>query len=166
MSSCKLPAATESKSYAGCLCLGKTKTIGFSISFHKSHESVPSVGACHDVGRFNGLGLSIGKSRIHLSSADFPLFVNHEHASDFSRRLCAGIEAVGIVKSESGNTRGSITGAGQFDIGNVLFFQPSDELDGGVQFSGEASSRRDRSKGSSQRSSGEDGEELHCGKEK
>lgn len=116
------------------LCLGETEAIGFPVSFHESHKSIPCFWTGHDIGGFNGLWFSIGESSIDIGRWNFSLFINHEHSCNFTLTLCWGIKDIGVDKLKGGHTTTSIPSSRQFDIGNHLFIQATNKLNCCVKF--------------------------------
>ena len=145
----------------------ESESVGLTVTFHESHESVPLLGGVHDVYRLDGLWLSIGKSCVDLGGGDFTLVVDHEHSCDITLCRCAGIKNVWVVEVEGGNSAGTISGTCELDIRDALFVEATDELDSSVEFCRCASGGRDRGKSAREggscdkEGSGEHG--LHCG---
>merc|ERR1719491_1018964 len=54
----------------------KSKSIGFTVTFHESHKSVPLFRRCHHIRRFDGERLSIGKFGIHIVRGYFTVSSN------------------------------------------------------------------------------------------
>lgn len=124
----------------------ESESVGLTVTFHESHESVPLLGRIHDVYRLDRLRLSVGKSCVDLRGGDFALVVDHEHSCDIALCRCAGIKDIGIVEVEGGNSAGTILGTCELDHRDALFFESTDELDRSVEFCRGASGCRDRCK--------------------
>ena len=145
----------------------ESESVGLTVTFHESHESVPLLGRIHDVFRFDRLWFSIGETRVDIGGGNLTLVVDHEQSCDVALSRCAGIEDIGVVEVEGGNSAGTILGTCELDHRDALFFESTDELDRSVEFCRGASGGRDRGKSAreggsrDEEGSGEHG--LHCG---
>lgn len=80
------------------LCLAETQTVGFSISFHKAHKTVPFFWALHHVDRLDWLWLSIGKTVNSQGKMEWVLCVAIQEIS-FISKSCKTAQEIRLVQS-------------------------------------------------------------------
>ncbi len=110
----------------------ESESVGLTVAFHESHESIPLLGRVHDVYGLDGLWFSIGKSCVDLRGRDFTLVVDHEHSCDITLCRCAGVKNVRVVEVKGSDSAGTILSTCELDHGDDLFVEATDELDTSV----------------------------------
>ena len=145
------------------------EAVGLAVRLHESHEPIPLFGRRHNVRGFDRLRLSVRKFSVDIVSGDLALLVDHKHTRDLALGRRAGVKYVRVVEEKGGNSAGAVLGACELDVGDDLFFESADELDGSVKLrSRNGGSRRGgngcegagEGRGCDEKGGGEHG--LHC----